>query len=90
MKLKTVLMTADGTVKEVKPSGRHWTLKEHQKLVGGPVEPLWLMTPDGTPAVMLVHEEGEIRSLPVNETASRLAGQKIVGTVLVGPRTLLH
>lgn len=73
----------DGAIVPVVPSkGSKFTLKEIQDMVGGFVERLVL--PDR--AVMIVNEDGAPLGLPVNETASRLAGRMIVGDVVVLPR----
>jgi hypothetical protein len=73
----------DGSIIPVMPSkGSKFTLKEVQEMVGGFVARIRL--PEQ--AVMLVDEDGMPRGLPLNETASRLAGMQIVGDVVVLPR----
>lgn len=73
----------DGTIIPVLPSkGSKFTLKEVQEMVGGYVARISLPGRN----VMLVNEEGIPRELPLNETASRFAGQTIVGDVVILPR----
>ena len=55
------------------------TLEEAQGIVEGYVERLTL--PDGSQ--MLVNEEGLLKGMPVNRTASLIAGMNIVGPVLI-------
>ena len=55
------------------------TLEEAQSVVGGTVE---LITLVGG-SQLLCNEEGLIRNLPVNLKASSIAGQSIVGNVLI-------
>ena len=53
-------------------------LEAKQEAVGGYIEPVYL---DGK--VLIVNEEGLITDLPLNETASSMAMQTIVGDVLL-------
>lgn len=55
------------------------TLEEAQRIVGGYVTLIHLR--DGTQ--MLVDEEGLVKGLPPNIHASRMAGQLVVGPVLI-------
>src|SRR5665213_2070385 len=65
------------------------SLSEMQATVGGYIERIKLpvfSTFDNLPIeplVMIVNEEGHIRSLPINVQASMLAQQHIVGDVIV-------
>jgi hypothetical protein len=73
----------DGSVHEVRPAnGSVFTLKELQAFVGGSIE--LVCTSDGQD--MYVNEEGLLDDLPFNPTASLLAGQHIVGDVIVCTR----
>jgi len=54
------------------------SLKGMQMAVDGYIEPVYL-----SDKVILVNEEGLLRSLPVNEEASEMANQILVGDVLV-------
>ena len=57
------------------------SLEDAQRMVGGYVEMLQLGH-----AQLLVNEHGRLRNLPVNDAASHIAGQTIVGhaVLLVG------
>ena len=55
------------------------TLKEAQEFVGGWIEMVYLKNGDQ----MIVNEEGLLLGLPVNRIASAIAGQCIVGNVLI-------
>lgn len=56
------------------------TLKALQKAVDGYIETVTLI---GGYAVMIVNEEGLLRGMPSNLTASAVAARKIVGPALV-------
>jgi|TARA_R100000084_G_scaffold109145_2_gene74229 hypothetical protein len=71
----------DGTIEEV-AIDKDNSLKQMQDAVGGYIELVRLTDDD----VMIVNEEGLIFGLPVNEHASKLAGQSIVGNVLICKR----
>lgn len=76
------IVKVDGTTILVVPNkGTRFTLKEVQEIVGGYVERVRLPHK----AVMLVDEEGKLKSKPVNQAASEVAGQTIVGDVLLLP-----
>jgi len=70
----------DGTIEEV-AIDKDNSLKQMQDAVGGYIELIYLHPK--TDEVMVVNEEGLIFGLPVNEHASKLAGQSIVGNVLI-------
>jgi hypothetical protein len=73
---------ADGSIEQMNPSnGIDFSLKELQEAVGGYIEMVYL--PNG---IMVVNEEGLLKGLPLNQLASQLAGQPIVGNVLVCDR----
>lgn len=55
------------------------TLDAARRHVGGPVEMLRLHTGDQ----LLVNEEGQLRGLPHNAEASRLAGRPVVGNAML-------
>ncbi len=74
---------ADGTVETVQPQkGRHFTLPELQRYVGGYIELVPCVSPNRQ---MFINEEGKLKGLPVNLKATLLyAGEDpIVGDVLV-------
>lgn len=90
-KLVTMFIPVDQfKMQPVQPAdGKHFTLAEVQKFVGGYVELLRL--PDGH--VMLINEEGKLKGLPENGLATKLALEAhaiadtdwICGPVLVCP-----
>lgn len=71
---------ADGTETEVKvPRKKGFNLTEIQGFVGGYFELVHL----GGGRIMAINEEAHIHGHPYNGKASRLAGQQILGDVLV-------
>lgn len=73
----------DGTEENIQPkNGKDFKLKELQPVVEGYVEIVRLR--DGR--IMVVNEEGMLMKLPYNRIASQIAGQPIVGNVLVCER----
>lgn len=76
---------ASGEETRLFPSGKQWSLKEMQDKVGGYVEIIY-RTSLSQNYVMVANEEGRLQGLPVNEKASEVAGQMIVGDVLIVPR----
>lgn len=79
------LIFADGgAANEINPEGEFFTLKELQDLVGGYIERVVYSARPGVEAgVMIVDEEGLLKQYPPNNSASFLAGQTIVGDVVV-------
>ena len=74
---------ADGQTYETQPkNGKDFQLKEMKDIVNGYIEIVYLR--DGR--LMVVNEEGRLERLPYNMTASLLAGETIVGDVLVCER----
>ena len=55
------------------------TLEDAQAFVEGWVEPVWLSNGD----LLLINEESVMRGLPVNEKASVIARQPILGNAMV-------
>lgn len=73
----------DGSFMETKPrNGRDFSLEELKEVVEGYIEIVYL--PKGM--MMVVNEEGHLLKLEPNLLASQLAGQFIVGNVLVCKR----
>ena len=71
---------ADGKCKNVLPkNGVTYTLKELQKYVGGYIE---IVPTQAQRIVFVVNEEGRINGLPLNNTASEIAGMELYGNVL--------
>ena len=68
----------DGTIKEVAVDKDN-SLKQMQDAVGGYIELVRLADDD----VMIVNKEGLNLRLPINEHASKIVGQTIVGNVLI-------
>lgn len=65
-------------IKKVTDKKEEISLESAQEIVGGYVERV--RCPDGS--ILLVNEEGLLYGLPVNEEASAIAGQMIVGNVI--------
>ena len=57
------------------------SLDDQQSIVGGYITPIHLQ--DGR--IMMVNEEGDLHKLPMNEEASSLAHQRVVGRAVVYP-----
>lgn len=74
------LLKASG---EILPNVSISTLKEMQELVGGYIEFVYTEKK----LVLIVNEEGLIISLPVNQMASEIADQVIVGDVIEVPES---
>ena len=72
------LLKASG---EILPNVSISTLKEMQELVGGYIEFVYTEKK----LVLIVNEEGLIISLPVNQMASEIANQVVVGDVIEVP-----
>lgn len=74
-----------GTVKpqdpqvHVVPSGENPDLETLQRLVGGLIQPIYYKPGK----VMWVNEEGLLLGLPLNMLASAIAGQPVVGPVVL-------
>ena len=82
-----ILIKADGTQEKVAPlNGENFELSQLQGFVGGLIE---LVPLDEGQAVMVVNEEGLLVGLEPNPVASILAGQYIVGDVLLTPSEMI-
>ncbi len=86
------LIHTDGTRREVKPSGKKFTLSELQHHVGGQIELVPALV-DGKKRNMYVNEEGRFQNLPYNKAATALlpnhyivAGNYVVGPALVADK----
>lgn len=74
------IIKTTGEIIETQPSnGTDFSLSELQAIVGGFIEVVHLS--DGR--LMVVNEEGKLEGLPINEKASQLYPDLIVGDVLV-------
>lgn len=75
------------------PETKTLTLRELQKLVGGPIETVPTMLSDGwtredgARIVMIVNEEGRLIGLPHNEDASLMAAFSV--GAIVGPAVIM-
>ena len=92
------ILTPNGRInaapKGLEASGA-FTLKQLQKIVGGYIEIVRIPTEDEYGSmVMVLNEEGKLKSLPVNLPASMLSGlmphDQIVGTVLICSASLVE
>lgn len=70
-----VLIKSDGSQHDYP---NYTTLEGKQAAVGGLIQPVYLDN-----KVLLVNEEGLIHQLPLNETASAMAQQILVGDILL-------
>lgn len=83
--LNATLLLPDGTSHPCEPTqGRHWTLAELQKHVGGFIE--LVAVPSQPGMVLVVDDEGNLKGLALNLTATGLAGKPIVGPAVLTPR----
>lgn len=74
------IIYSDGREVAVKPkNGTDFSLEELQAIVGGYIEIIYVKGND----IMVLNEEGKLIGLPINGKASRMAGEVIVGNVLV-------
>jgi hypothetical protein len=80
---------ANGTQTEVSPAGETWELKEIQEKIGGDMEIVG-RTNLAPSQVMIVNEDGLSLGLEYNARATMMAGQHIVGDVLIVPRKQLR
>jgi hypothetical protein len=65
---------ADGSVTEIIPRGRVFSLQELQAIVGGDIEAI--PTPDGRP--MYLNTDGKRLDLPLNARATALVGHTLL------------
>ena len=79
----SILYTPHNPQQEVAPKGKTWTLQELQEHVGGYIELVRHLRVPGM--VMVVNDAGRVTGLAPNVPASDMAGQHIVGPVLVTP-----
>jgi hypothetical protein len=70
--------------------GTHFTLAELQEAVGGSIETVPLAGMPASIAVLIVNKDGHDLRLAVNDAASFVVGQPIVGAALMCPRELLR
>ncbi|RPG05655.1 MAG: DUF3846 domain-containing protein [Pelagibacteraceae bacterium TMED247] len=78
--IMAVLIESNGSDKQVEPSeGSEFSLKELQGYVDGYIELVYL----ANGKILVVNEEGLLKRLPLNNKASLLARQPIVGNVVM-------
>lgn len=80
-----VIIKPNGTKEYTEPSnGSVFSLEELQKVVGGYIQLVSITAGGHSGKLMVVNEEGLIRPSPIlNEEASKIAGQQIVGSVII-------
>ena len=86
---KSLWLKADGTSEEVSPAEKDWRLQEIQAKVGGDFK-IVHRTNLAAGWIMLANENGIRDGRPENRRASMIAGQPIVGDVLIVPAELLE
>lgn len=74
-----IINTSGDETEMIPKNGSDFELKELQDVVGGLIE----LVPLTNGKLLIVDEEGLLKSLPVNTKASLLARQTIVGTAVV-------
>src|SRR5215475_7933873 len=83
-----LLLRADGSQAVLAyPADMQGRLTALQQAVGGYIEVVTI--PDEPHLLLVVNEDGRLQELPANVTASQLAGQLIVGDVVLIPRELV-
>lgn len=89
-----VIIKADGGIQKSVPIADDFQWERFEdisEIVGGWVEYVYDLAINHSPitrgqkAVMCVNEQGMMLGLPVNEQASKIAGQEILGDVLLTP-----
>lgn len=85
------LIRANGDHEFPKPqNGRTWTLKELKSIVRGSVDMLPVPSASGLEkCLMVVNDNGQLKGLPPNSTASLLMRMNLVGDVLVCPDEMI-
>lgn len=78
MKEKVILVPVHGPIELIDLDSDDF-LHGLQRLVGGPIETL----PFGPSAVLIVNEEGAIRDMPFNPTASMTTSSKLFGDCVI-------
>ena len=79
-----IIIKTTGEVVKVEPAnGNIFTLKELQKAVNGYIQIVPITTGEHADKFMIVDEEGLIKPNQINVVASKIAGQHIVGQVII-------
>jgi hypothetical protein len=77
-----IFIETNGSVTQIKATGRTFKLDEMQRYVGGYIERIqvdWM----GGKADLICNEEGKLHGLALNRAASEIAHQPIVGNCLL-------
>jgi len=80
-----IILKINGTNEDVNPSnGNVFTLEELQKVVGGYIQIVPITAGEHSGKLMVVDEEGKLKAdAQLNEEASRIAGQQIIGQIII-------
>ena len=80
-----IIIKTNGETENIEPSnGSVFTLEELQRIVKGYVELVPITNGEHSGRVMVVDEEGKLKAdAQLNDEASRIAGQRIVGQVII-------
>ena len=81
----SIIIQTTGETRNIEPeNGSVFSLKELQQAVGGYIQIVSITTGEHSGRLMIVDEDGLIKPNPIlNEEASKIAGQQIVGSVIV-------
>jgi hypothetical protein len=81
----SIIIKVNSQTVNIEPlNGSVFSLDELQKAVGGYIQILSITTGEYAGKLMVVDEEGLLKLNPVvNKTASLIAGQRIVGQVII-------
>jgi hypothetical protein len=101
--MKSLLIKANGEVRDFTPAnGRNFELREMQQAVNGYIELVPIVNHvaimldrerlEFSPSthILVVNEEGLLEELEINQTASLLANQLIVGDVIIAINNLIE
>lgn len=83
---KALLVKADGTITETSPkNGKNFVWQDAKEKIGGYVQYVY---PDSE-RTMIVDEDGLLKQLPINQVATTIAHQTIVGDVILCDNSLI-
>ena len=78
-----VIIKTDGTFKIVKPEKKELTLKQLQEAVEGYIELVPILDSKYAGNIMFCNEDGIRLKKEFNPYASKIAGQNVVGNVII-------
>ena len=80
-----IIIKISGEAENIEPlSGSVFTLEELQKAVGGYIQIVSITAGEHSGRLMVVDEEGKLKTdAQINIEASKIAGQPIVGQVII-------